>query len=94
MKIEHITVSFMLVASRIGMNPKDAGSIMVGFISGISKDDHLDEIQSCVDGAENLEQQVVDAIEKIEKLDLITGFDDLVKALSSLPSEVKTCENI
>ena len=55
MKIEHTLAALMLLASHLKMEPKDAGAIIVGFISGISKDDHLNEIQACVDGAENLE---------------------------------------
>ena len=55
MKIEHALAALMLVASHLKMEPKDAGAVIVGFISGISKDDNLSEIQACVDGAETLE---------------------------------------
>ncbi len=44
MKIEQALAALMLVASHLKMQPKDAGAIIVGFISAISKDDHLTEI--------------------------------------------------
>ena len=97
MRIEHVAAAYMLVASHLKMTPKDAGSILVGFINGLSKDDHLTEIQSCIDGAENLEAEIVDAIDKIGKMDitdLIAGFTELVKVVEDLPLEVKTCESI
>ena len=97
MRIEHVAVAYMLVASHLDITPKDAGSILVGFINGLSKQDHLNEIQACIDGAENLEAEIVDAIDKIGKLDitdLISGFTELVKVVSALPTEIKTCEAI
>ena len=97
MRIEHVAAAYMLVASHLKMTPKDAGSILVGFINGLSKEDHLNEIQTCIDGAENLEAEIVDAIDKIGKMDitdLIAGFTELVKVVSDLQTEVKTCEAI
>lgn len=44
MRIEHVAAAYMLVASHLSMTPKDAGSILVGFINGLSKEDHLNEI--------------------------------------------------
>ena len=78
MRIEHVAAAYMLVASHLKMTPKDAGSILVGFINGLSKEDHLNEIQTCIDGAENLKLKLLMPLTRLVRwISLTSSLDSL-----------------
>jgi len=71
--------------------------ILAGFIYGMTKDNHLTELQACYAGGHEMEQEIMKGIHDFKSggWDNITqGVLEIALAALQLPQELHTCENM
>ncbi|CDW72936.1 UNKNOWN [Stylonychia lemnae] len=72
-------------------------SIIAGFLEGIVEQDHLSDLQECLQDSEELTEQLEEIQNDLESRNINAMFDGLKligKLVLSLPSQLKDCEKI
>ena len=67
---------------------------VAGLIFGLTGDNHLDEIEDCLQGGEIIETQAKLVISDFSEKHIIHALEDLGDLASMLPPALITCENL
>ena len=85
------------VTTSSNLTPEQAIEFVAGMIYGFIEKDDLKELETCIQNADQLADEVSEAIADFEKADLtdiIAGVELVGKVIQELPTDVQNCENV
>uniref|UniRef100_A0A7S3IPZ2 Uncharacterized protein n=1 Tax=Strombidium inclinatum TaxID=197538 RepID=A0A7S3IPZ2_9SPIT len=87
----------MLLGVEVGFNLADTEEFIAGLIYGLVNDDDLSEIQQCLQGGQQLEDEIETAVADFKKkdiTDIIAGIEVIGQIVQEFPTDLENCKNM